>query len=387
MKTRAGQAKRLGSIIHPTKAMTTMAEMITRHQFWIYAASVIVFLIIVSRLGNDVFSLPYAAINFGVWSTICMLGVTLGYHRYFSHRSFQASRPLKISLAIAALLSCQGTIAQWVARHRLHHRYADSALDPHSPFESNREGNCSNVATVRSFFWSHWVWQFKGRRPVGPSRNRCLVEIPTKTEGHYFQYAQALKADLKLKKLGIQPIHWYSRTIREDNTISKLDMLYPVFVVVSIVLPIALSSGLFLIERVANTSSQLAETTLIESALSGFFWGFLVRLIAVQELTNSINSISHLFGYRNKNNETSQRRIAKNTPILGILNFGEGYHSNHHDEPGNPNFSRQWHEIDLAYQLLRFLCIAKLAKLQNLKLTQQDISRVQSSQTAAEGGH
>jgi len=254
MKTRAGKTKRLGGIIHPTKAMTTMAEMITRHQFWIYAATVIVFLIILSHLGNDVFSLPYAAINFGVWSTICMLGVTLGYHRYFSHRSFQASRPLKISLAIAALLSCQGTIAHWVARHHLHHRYADSALDPHSPFESNREGNCSNMATVRSFFWSHWVWQFKEKQPIDPSRNRRLVEIPTKTVGQHFQYAQELKADLKLKKLGIQPIHWYSRTIREDNTISKLDMLYPVFVVVSIVLPIALSSGLFLIERVANTS-------------------------------------------------------------------------------------------------------------------------------------
>ena len=385
MKIRAGQRKKLGSRIQSTEAMATMAEIITQYQFWFYSGSVICFFVILSRVGNDVFSLPYAAINFSVWSTICMLGVTLGYHRYFSHRSFQASKPLKISLAVAALLSWQGTIAHWVARHRLHHRYADSVLDPHSPFASNREGNCSNVATVRSFFWSHWVWQFKDRRIVDPSRNRCLVEIPTKTVGQHFEYAQELKADQKLRKLGVHPIHWYSRTVSGDKTISKLDMLYPVFVLASIVLPIALSSGLFFIGRVNNTSSQVAGTTLIESVLSGFFWGFLVRLIAVQELTNSINSIAHLLGYRNNNNETNQSRIAKNTPILGILNFGEGYHSNHHDEPSNPNFSRQWHEIDLAYQLLRFLCITKLAKLQNLKLTQQDISRNQSPQSSTEG--
>lgn len=366
--------------------MATMAERITRNQFWIYSACAITFFIIIGRLGNHVFGLPYAAFNFGVWSTLCMLGVTLGYHRYFSHRSFEASKQLSISLAVVSLLSCQGTIAHWVARHRLHHRYAESALDPHSPFESSQEGNNSNVATVRSFLWSHWTWQFKDKQHIDRSAIPCRVDIQTKTARQNFEYAQELKADLKLKKFGIQPIHWYSKTVTEDGTIGKLDMLYPVFLLLSIGLPIALSSGLFLIASLANTSAQTSGTTLQESALSGFFWGFLARLITVQELTNSVNSISHVLGYRNKINKTHSKRTAKNTPIIGILNFGEGFHSNHHDEPGNPDFSRRWHEIDLAYQLLRLLSFAKLAKLPENKISVQHISEGQSSSSTTQLG-
>ena len=386
IKTRPDQPQKLWSSIHPTRATATMAEMITRNQFWIYSTSVITFLLIVSRLGTSVLSLPYAAFNFGIWSTICMLGVTLGYHRYFSHRAFQASRPLKISLAIASLLSCQGTIAHWVARHRLHHRYADSALDPHSPFESNPDGNCGHRATVRSFLWSHWTWQFKDKKHVVISANKPLVEIPTRATRDNFEYTKELKADMKLKKFGVQPFHWYSKTITEDSTVNKLDKLYPIVMLLSIALPIALSIGLWLIDRVHNMPSQFANTTLIESTLSGFFWGFLARLIAVQELTNSINSISHLFGYRSKKSEDSGNRIAKNIPILGIVNFGEGFHSNHHDEPGNPNFSRRWHEIDLAYQLLRFLSFVGIAKLPITSISRQDISGGRPSQATANGG-
>jgi stearoyl-CoA desaturase (delta-9 desaturase) len=67
-------------------------------------------------------------------------GVTVGFHRLFSHRSFVARRPLKIVLAVLGSMSFQGSLIGWVADHRRHHRYADRPGDPHSPAPGDWKG-------------------------------------------------------------------------------------------------------------------------------------------------------------------------------------------------------------------------------------------------------
>jgi len=78
------------------------------------------------------------------WTSMCLFfafyiatgfGITIGYHRLFTHASFEAVRPLKILLAIAGSMALEGPVATWVARHNKHHRYADEDGDPHSPLD------------------------------------------------------------------------------------------------------------------------------------------------------------------------------------------------------------------------------------------------------------
>ena len=73
-----------------------------------------------------------------------MLFVTAGYHRYFSHRTFQTSRPFQFFLAFAAQSAAQRGVFWWASRHRAHHRYSDTDLDPHD--------------SRRGFWWSHLGW-------------------------------------------------------------------------------------------------------------------------------------------------------------------------------------------------------------------------------------
>ncbi|WP_460746631.1 fatty acid desaturase, partial [Nocardiopsis oceani] len=69
-----------------------------------------------------------------VFYLISGLGITVGFHRHFTHGSFKAKRPLRIALAIAGSMAIEGSVIKWVADHRRHHKYADAEGDPHSPW-------------------------------------------------------------------------------------------------------------------------------------------------------------------------------------------------------------------------------------------------------------
>ena len=60
-------------------------------------------------------------------------GVTVGFHRLFSHHSFKANRALKVVLAAAGSMAVEGSVVSWVANHRRHHVFSDNDGDPHSP--------------------------------------------------------------------------------------------------------------------------------------------------------------------------------------------------------------------------------------------------------------
>jgi len=96
-------------------------------------------------------------------------GVTVGFHRHFTHRAFKATRALRIGLAIAGSMAFQGSIITWVADHRRHHAFTDKEGDPHSPWLFGT----TPVAVARGFWHAHFGWMIKTRaHQPGPVRPR-----------------------------------------------------------------------------------------------------------------------------------------------------------------------------------------------------------------------
>ncbi len=292
------------------KRLDILGDKITKNQTYFYAASALCLIAIALSFGHRLILLPNAGFNLIAWSFISMMGVTLGYHRYFTHQSFRASRPIIIALGIAALLSAQGKLKHWVSTHRLHHRYADSIYDPHSPFEidEHENGTATDTVTLKSFFWAHWFWQVMERSEYFGTARRIKLSSSSKLKDR-FTYTKQLKADLKLKQLGWDLRDWYSRDLQSDPITSKLDQYYPVFWIFSIAAPVALSVSISIVHQTFNANPTTSGHILAASALSGFAWGYLARLVLVQELTNMINSISHIVGYYKYHRPDNTRRI------------------------------------------------------------------------------
>ncbi|GAA2510866.1 acyl-CoA desaturase [Pilimelia columellifera] len=198
-------------------------------------------------------------------------GIAAGYHRYFTHGSFKAPRWLRVTLAVAGSLAIEGSPTQWVADHRRHHAFADREGDPHSPW---RYG-ASIGALVKGLFFAHVGWLFN--REVS-NRDR---------------FAPDLVADRDLR---------------------VVDRLFLPLVLVSVFAP-ALIGGL--------------ATMSWAGALTGFFWGSLVRIALLHHVTWSVNSICHVVGDR----PFTSKDKATNFWPLAILSFGESWHNLHHADP------------------------------------------------------
>ena len=100
-----------------------------------------------------------------VFYIIAGLGVTAGFHRYFTHGAYKAKRWLEITMAVAACLSLEMSPIGWVAEHRRHHQFSDEENDPHSPW---RFGT-TKLALTKSFVYSHMGWLFNKER-TNPER-------------------------------------------------------------------------------------------------------------------------------------------------------------------------------------------------------------------------
>ncbi|MBV9592279.1 MAG: acyl-CoA desaturase [Actinobacteria bacterium] len=206
-----------------------------------------------------------------VFYNVSGLGITVGYHRYFTHGSFKANRGLKIAMAVAGSLAVEGPVIRWVADHRRHHAFSDREGDPHSPW---RYGE-SVPALARGLFFAHIGWLFD-------------VEHTNRQ-----RFAPDLLA---------------------DRDIVRVDRLFPVFTLVSVFAP-ALVGGLV--------------TWSWTGALSAFFWASLVRIWLLHHVTWSINSICHTIGER----PFAARDKSANFWPLALLSFGESWHNMHHADP------------------------------------------------------
>lgn len=221
------------------------------------------------------------------------LGITVGFHRLFTHGSFKARRPVRILLAVAGSMALEGSLTQWVADHRLHHARSDEEGDPHSPW---RFGT-SKRAIAKGLVFAHVGWLFDGQQTS------------------IARYAPDIAADRDLA--------WISRR-------------FPWLVTASLLLP-AVLGGLI-------TWSWLG-------ALTAFFWAGLVRVALVHHVTWSINSVCHVFG----NRPFRTRDNSSNVAWLAIPSFGESWHNLHHAEPTSARHGVLRGQVDISAGIIRTL--------------------------------
>ncbi|KDN17401.1 acyl-CoA desaturase [Amycolatopsis rifamycinica] len=226
----------------------------------------------------------------GAFFVVSTLGVTVGYHRYFTHGSFRAKRALRIALAIAGGLAAQGPVIGWVADHRRHHAFSDRDGDPHSPWLFGT----SPVALARGFWHAHMGWLF--------GRDKTNVE----------RFAPDLAADRDLR---------------------VVDRLFPLWVVLSLLLP-PLLGGLI--------------TMSWWGALTAFLWAGLARISFQHHVTWSVNSVCHMIGERPF---TSRDRSANFWP-LAILSMGESWHNTHHADPTSARHGVLRGQLDISARLI-----------------------------------
>ncbi len=220
------------------------------------------------------------------------IGTSVGFHRFFTHRSFKTSRSLKVGLGILGSMAVQGPVMDWAATHRCHHEVADQPGDPHSP---HFDGDRHEDGLFRGLFHAHLGWMLSAQEGANPER-----------------YIPDLLAD--------DDVRWLQRT-------------FLVWVGLGLAIPCL---------------AGLAMTGTWAGALSGLLWGGLVRVFLLQHVTFSINSICHLPGGRN----FETRDASHNVPWLSVISLGEAWHNNHHAFPSAARFGLRRGEIDLGGWLI-----------------------------------
>jgi stearoyl-CoA desaturase (delta-9 desaturase) len=199
------------------------------------------------------------------------LGVAVGFHRYFTHGAFKATRGLRIALAVVGSMAMQGLVIGWVADHRRHHAYADKEGDPHSPWLFGT----SAAALARGFWHAHMGWMFN-REQTNAQR--------------------------------------FTPELLANNDIRRVDALFPILTVLTLLAP-AVLGGLI--------------TLSLWGALTALFWASLVRVALLHHVTWSVNSICHMIGDRS----FDARDKSANFWPLAIASMGESWHNSHHADP------------------------------------------------------
>ena len=216
------------------------------------------------------------------------VGVTVGYHRLFTHRSFSTSAPMRALFAALGSAAVEGPVIEWVAYHRRHHAFSDEEGDPHSPHVGFRKGL---LGAVRGLWYAHVGWVWFSSEPA--------------EEDHY------------------------AKDLLKDPVIRAMDRTFLVWVLAGIALPFGLG--------VALTGS-------VAGGLTGALWGGAVRIAVMHHATFSINSLCHFFGRRRYETGDESRNLA----WLAIPTFGEAWHNNHHAFPTAARHGVGRREVDIA---------------------------------------
>jgi len=230
---------------------------------------------------------------------ITAVGITVGYHRLFTHRSFETNSVVQFVLAILGSMAVEGPLLKWVAVHRRHHQHSDTQEDPHSP---HAQGD-GFLGLFRGLWHSHMGWFFEPDSP----------DLP-----HY-----------------VKDLH-QSRVLRTAS------VLFPLWATIGLVIPAALGGLL--------TGTWMG-------VLTGLLWGGLARVFLVHHVTWSINSICHLWGGQ----PYATGDQSRNNLVFGALGFGEGWHNNHHAFPTSARFGLRWWQIDFGYWFICVLAWLGLA--------------------------
>jgi stearoyl-CoA desaturase (Delta-9 desaturase) len=235
-----------------------------------------------------------------IFYVIASGGITIGFHRHFTHGSFKSPTWVSVVLAIAGSTAIQGSLDQWVADHRRHHARSDEEGDPHSPW---RYGT-THRAVAKGLLYAHIGWLFDGQQTS---------------------------------------IERYAPDISGRPALARVSRYFPVIVLATFLLP-AVLGGLI-------TWSWLG-------ALTALFWAGFVRIALVHHVTWSINSICHVFGqrpFRSRDNATNNRWLA-------LPSLGESWHNLHHAEPTSARHGVLKGQIDASAAIIRLMERLHLAR-------------------------
>jgi stearoyl-CoA desaturase (delta-9 desaturase) len=227
------------------------------------------------------------------------VGITVGFHRLFTHRSFETNRVVQFILAVLGSMAVEAPLFKWVAVHRRHHQHSDRPGDPHSP-----HGHGDGVlGLLRGMWHAHVGWLFRADPP----------DLPR-----------------------------YVKDLHQDAPLRAASALFPLWVAVGLLAPAVL--GWLLVGGWLG-------------ALFGLVWGGLARIFLVHHVTWSVNSVCHLWGRR----PFRSRDESRNNTVFGILALGEGWHNNHHAFPTSARHGLRWWQLDVSYYIIRALVLLGLA--------------------------
>jgi stearoyl-CoA desaturase (Delta-9 desaturase) len=234
-------------------------------------------------------------IVFAIMYVATGLGVTVGFHRHFTHRSFKAKQPVRAALAVLGSAAIEGPIISWVADHRKHHTFSDQEGDPHSPHVGHEGGF---RGALKGLFHAHVGWLFIHTQRGARKR--------------------------------------YARDLLADPVVSFVDRHFLVWALGGLVAAFALGWAI---------------GGSVYAGLTGLLWGGAVRMLVVHHVTYSINSLCHFFGRRRFATDDESRNLF----WLSLFTFGESWHNNHHAFPTSAVHGlRRW-ELDPSAIVIRGL--------------------------------
>ena len=223
------------------------------------------------------------------------LGISIGYHRLFTHRAFKATPLVRAIAGALGSAALEGPLISWVANHRKHHAFTDREGDPHSPHVDHGGGV---LGTIHGLGHAHVGWLFSHTQRGAKAR--------------------------------------YAPDLLEDPVARLVDRTWVLWVALGLAIPFGLGVAL---------------TGTVVGGLTGLLWGGAVRIVLLHHATYSINSLCHRFGRRRFATDDESRNLA----WLAPLSFGEAWHNNHHAFPQSASHGLRPREFDLSALVIRVL--------------------------------
>ncbi len=233
-----------------------------------------------------VFAILYAATT---------LGITVGFHRLFTHRSFATFPAIRALFAILGSIAIEGPVISWVADHRKHHAFSDQPGDPHSPHVDHGSGW---IGAIRGLLHAHVGWLFVHTQRGSKQR--------------------------------------YAPDLLKDPVVRVVDRTFVIWALAGFAIAFGLGCAL------GGT---------VAAGLTALLWGGVVRMMVLHHVTYSVNSLCHFFGRRRFATGDESRNLA----WLSLPSFGEAWHNNHHAFPTSAAHGMRWWEVDISALVIRAL--------------------------------